>query len=45
MYGAVIFVAGLLTGGIVGVVAMCLLQVTHCAECHHRKEHVNRDER
>ncbi len=33
MNGAACFVIGLIVGGCVGVVTMCLLQVTHCAEC------------
>lgn len=45
MHGAIIFLTGLFAGGVVGVAAMCLVQVTKCAECPQGKEHVSKDER
>ncbi len=43
MHAAIYLMIGLFVGGAVGVVAMCLVQVTRCAGCPHRIRDVNRD--
>ncbi len=45
MHGVLLFLTGLFLGGAVGVAAMCLVQVTRCAGCRHRKASVSRDGR
>lgn len=35
MSGTILFIAGLFVGGAVGVITMCLVQVTRCAVCRH----------
>lgn len=34
---------GVFAGGIVGVVAMCLVQITQCSRCPYRRSSFNRD--
>lgn len=43
MNAFVYIMIGVFAGGIVGVVAMCLVQITQCSRCPYRRSSFNRD--